>query len=78
MSGAERVLAGVGEKAEPLMPVDEWRIEGQVVDEVQRVRTWGGGFTRKGTERANLRRVLVGLAALCVAAVVALDEKKEG
>lgn len=77
MTPAERVLAEVGEAAEPLIPVDEWTVSNQIVEQVDRMRTWDRGFARPSTHRTNLRPILIGLAALCVAAVVALDEEKE-
>lgn len=73
MSGIERVLAEVAEAAEPLMPVNEWTVSNQIVEQVDRMRTWDRGFARPSVHRANLRQVLVGLAALCVAAIAALD-----
>lgn len=78
MSGVERVLGEVAEAAEPLIPVNEWTVSNQIIEQVERMRTWDRGFMRPSVHRVNLRQVLVGLAALCVAAIVALDAPAAG
>lgn len=85
MTAAERVLAEVGEKAFR-EPIDEWSCVNEIGLRYSRVLVWSGGMDETApsagpaitaSRRANLRACLVSLAALCVAAVAALDVERE-
>lgn len=80
MSAAtERVLAEVRESAAAI-DSNEWTLVEEIREHTERARTWEAGVHRAKapTHWANLRPILVSLAALCVAAIAALDAPAAG